>query len=158
MGTTESNTLSLLTPEQIDLLTSVLDRIVPADGGLPGAGQLGVAAYVDATVARSPGLKKLFAGGLAELSIRAESVGPSGFAALADDRKDVMLSELEAAAPEFFEALVRHTYNGYYMDPEVIALLGLEVRPPQPKGYMVEPGDLSGLERVKRRGQVHREV
>ena len=58
----------------------------------------------------------------------------------------------------FFEALVSRAYNGYYMDPNLIALLGLETRPPQPRGYSVELGDLRGLERVKGRGQVYRDA
>ena len=152
---TEPDAPTFFVSEQMDMLAAVLDRIVPAGAGFPGAGQLGVATYVDRVVAQSAHLRKLFAAGLAELSVRA---GLGGFTALTDDRKDAVLREVESAAPQFFEALVLRTYNGYYMDPKVIALLGLETRPPQPRGYSVEPGDLGGLERVKGRGQVYRGV
>ena len=141
--------------EQMDLLTAVLDRVIPGDGVFPGAGELGIAPYVDRVVAQSVRLRRLFAAGLAELSVRA---GLGGFTTLTDARKDAVLREVESAAPEFFEALVRRAYNGYYMDPKVIVLLGLEARPPQPRGYSLEPGELGGLERVKGRGQVYRDV
>ena len=44
------------------------------------------------------------------------------------------------------------TYNGYYINPTVLESLGLEARPPQPKGYVVEAGDLNSLEAVVQRG------
>ena len=87
--------------EQMDLLTAVLDRIVPSEAGLPGAGELRVATYVDRIVAQSAHLRKLFAAGLAELSVRA---GLGGFTALTDDRKDAVLREVESAWQEKKEA------------------------------------------------------
>ena len=50
------------------------------------------------------------------------------------------------------------SYNGYYINPTVLESLGLEARPPQPKGYVVEAGDLSSLEAVVQRGQAYRDT
>jgi len=39
---------------QRELLVSVLNRLVPAAGAFPGAGDLGVASYIDRVVGQSP--------------------------------------------------------------------------------------------------------
>ena len=140
------------------LVKSVADRIIPPDQGFPGAGELGVADYIDGIAAGSEDIKRLFAHGLSRIEGGAQGRSATGFAALPDEQKDDVLRELEAGEPGFFEELVRHTYNGYYTNPTIIARLGLEVRPPQPLGYDLEPGDLTLLENVKKRGRMYREV
>ena len=74
------------------------------------------------------------------------------------DTQDEVLRTIEANYSEFFGRLVMLTYNGYYIDPTVLVSLGLDPRPPQPRGYVVEAGDLSSLEAVVRRGQVYRDA
>ena len=51
-----------------------------------------------------------------------------------------------------------HTYNGYYSNPQVVEALGLEPRPPQPGGHVVEVGDFSSLDAVQSRGQAYRDA
>ena len=51
-----------------------------------------------------------------------------------------------------------HTVTCYYQDDRVLAAIGLEARPPFPKGYDVPAGDLSLLEPVRRRGSIVREA
>ena len=58
----------------------------------------------------------------------------------------------------FFDLLVQQTYNGYYTDPRIVQLLGLEARPPQPLGYRVDQGNITLIEKVKNRGIAYREV
>jgi hypothetical protein len=146
------------TDGQRELLTQVLDRIVPSDGGLLGAGELGAGEYVESAVAGSPPQTRLFIDGLAQIAIAGHESQSAGFADLSDERKDEVLRAVESAEPEFFEELVRHTYIGYYSDLRVVAALGLEARPPHPLGYEMEPGDLSALENVRKRGPIYREV
>ena len=153
-----TETPSFLVDKQLALVTSILDRIVPPEGKGLGAGQLGVADYLDRTVGASAELKKLFTRGLAQIEIASHVRHSREFVDLSAEQQDAVLSEVESAEPEFFEALVRQTYNGYYTDSGVLELLGLEARPPQPRGYEVEPGDLSLLENVKRRGKVYRDA
>jgi hypothetical protein len=45
----------------------------------------------------------------------------------------------------------------YYQAPRVVEALGLEARPPHPKGYEVELGDLTLLDEVRRRGKLYRD-
>jgi hypothetical protein len=143
---------------QQTLLNDVLNRLIPATDDFPGAGDLGVASYVDTVVGRSAELKRLFAQGLTHIAMTSQALQGQEFIDLADDRKDTVLRQVETLHPVFFEALVQHTYSGYYSHPTVIRLLGLEARPPQPRGYHLEPLDLTLLDRVKQHGPLYRQA
>ena len=147
---------SFFVEAQRALLTSILNRIVPASGVFPGAGDLGIADYIDVVVARSAALKWLFAQGLSRIEVSSQAQYAQDFAALSDGQKDAVLHHVESQNSEFFAALVLHTYSGYYSNPAVIRLLGLDVRPPQPIGFDLEPFDPSLLETVRKRGSLYR--
>ena len=147
-------TASVFTNSQRELMTHVLDRIIPAAEGFPGAGELGVADYVDGIVAASRDMKTRFNRGLAVVEL-----GSGGaFGELSDAKKDAVLKAVEADDPDFFDELVQQTYNGYYTSRKTLENLGVEARPPQPLGYDVGAGDLSLLDRVKERGQLYRDA
>ncbi len=153
-----ARTPSFFVEAQRALLRSILNRIVPASGAFPGAGDLDIASYIDVVVGRSMDLKWLFAQGMARIEGSSHAQYAQAFAGLSDGQKDAILRHVESANPDFFAALVLHTYSGYYSHPTVIQLLGLELRPPQPGGYQLEPLDLSLLETVKRRAPIYREA
>ena len=146
-----------LSQSQSSLLTVVLDRIIPPQGDMPGAGEAGTADYLDGIAAESAQLARLFSAGLQDIEISASRSG-SDFGELDGDQRDDVLRGVEASNSEFFDALIRHTYNGYYSNPKVVELLGLDPRPPQPRGNRVERGDLSSLEVVVERGQAYRDA
>jgi hypothetical protein len=50
-----------------------------------------------------------------------------------------------AADPGFLPGLVFQVYSAYYQHPRVLSGLGLEPRPPHPKGYALEQPDLDAL-------------
>ena len=149
---------AFLIGRQLELTEHVLDRIVPRQDRFPGAGELGVASYVDAAIGKSAHLRRLFSTGLRALDTLTCQSNGTGFSELSDADKDDVLRQVESDLPDFFEQLVRHTYTGYYIRPEVIRLLGLEARPPQPDGYEIAPGDLGALDRVRKRGRMYREA
>ena len=134
----------VFTEAQRDLLAGVLNRIIPPEETLPGAGDLGLADFVEGVVATQPQLRRLFIDGLAQIEITAGRQGTAEFQALADESKDATLREVEASNPEFFEALVRQTYNGYYTDASVFQQLGYPE--PKPGGTPPELLDESLLE------------
>jgi hypothetical protein len=140
------------------LLSAVLNRLIPATDDFPGAGDLGIASYVDTVVGRFADLRRLFAEGLTHIAMASQALQGQEFIALADDHKDAVLRQVETLHPTFFEALVQHTYSGYYSHPTVVQLLGLEARPPQPRGYHLEPLDFTLLENVKQRGPLYRQA
>jgi len=140
------------------LLASVLDEIIPPsdDGRFPGAGDLGLAGFVEQNLQRTPELRPAIAEGLSELADLVSSRGSQDFAALSRRDKLDVLHELAEKQPAFLPGLILQTYAGYYQDSRVIEALGLEPRPPHPKGYDLEPGDLTLLEPVRRRPALFR--
>ena len=92
-----------------------------------------------------------------DIEIAAAKLGP-GFEELDGGQRDEVLRGVESDSPQFFDMLVRHTYNGYYSNPKVVELLGLDPSPPQPRGNRVERGDLSSLQLVIERGQAYRDA
>ena len=149
---------SFFVEDQLALMISVLDRIIPPGDGLPGAGELSVVSHLDSTAGGSARLKRLFSQGLHRIEAVSRSLHSSDFAELGDPQKDEVLRRVETEEPDFFNALIRETYIGYYTDSGVVLLLGMEARPPQPTGHALEPGDLSGLEKVRARGRIYREA
>ena len=143
---------------QRELLVSVLNRLVPATGAFPGAGDLGVASYLDRVVGQSAALKRLFAQGLVQITLTSQAQHAQPFTALLEGQGEAVLRHVETTAPEFFEALVTHTYSGYYSHPTIVRLLGMEGRPPQPHGYHLEPLDLNLLDNIKQRQPIYRQA
>lgn len=146
-----------LSQSQHALTTAVLDRLVPHQGEMPGAGEAGTADYLDGIAAGSARIARLFSAGLQDIEIAASRLGAS-FEELSGDQQDEVLRGVEGDSPDFFDLLVRHTYNGYYSNPKVVERLGLDPRPPQPRGNHVERGDLSSLQLVVERGQAYRDA
>lgn len=130
---------TVLSEEQRRLLVAALDRIVPPNGVLPGAGGLGVDAAIDRTLALTPRLRRLFLDGLAEIAVTSERETGRDFLALDTSTQEAVLRTVEEAEPAFFAALVEHAYRGYYVQPEVYAAIGYTMRPPQPLGHELAP-------------------
>jgi hypothetical protein len=118
-------------------LASVLDEIIPpsGDGRLPGAGELGLAGYIEQTLQKTPEFRPAIAQGLSTLDDLARSRGSERFAV---------------------PGLIFHAYAGYYQNGRVVEALGLEPRPPHPKGYEIEPSDLTLLDGVRQRPALYR--
>lgn len=132
-----------------DTLVAVLDTLIPpsADGRMPGAGTLGLA---DTVRAQGTDSAEVIHAGLA-----AAEVG--GFCALDLAGRVELLRDLERQQPAFVPTLFGLTCEAYYTHPKVLVGLGLEPRPPHPKGYDMELGNLDGLERVRARGKLYRD-
>lgn len=141
-------------PDQLRALTAVLDTIIPPDGDgrLPGAGEIGVA---DTIAQRAPELAPVVVHGLALLD---ELAGACGFAELTGADRAAALNEASLQDPGFLPGLIFHTYAAYYQNGRVLEALGLEPRPPHPKGYDLEDGDFTLLDEVRRRPKLYREV
>jgi hypothetical protein len=138
-----------------DLLALVLDTLVPADDGFPGAGAMAVD-HVLAMAAASADFDRLLADGLRAVEAASPAGGAAGFGTLGSDEREHVLRRVERSHAEFFEALVRHTYDGYYSHPTIVARLGLEPGPLHPRGHRVEAADLPDLSRVIARGPTYR--
>ena len=150
--------MTLLTPDstQRELLDALLDQIIPAsdDGRMPAAGALGVADFIGDRITDDVELKCLFQKGLAQagmlISINGHRVEPD------------VVKLLEEKAPDFFEALIRLAYMGYYSRGDIRGLLGLSPKPVHPEGYDVPEQDLDEIRAltapVEERGRCYRPV
>ena len=113
---------------QLRLLTTVQDRLIPREGEMPGAGELGGAEVVAGYLLERPALHRDIAAALD--AIDARSGGQAPFGQLADDDKDAVLRQVEAELPGEFETLWRQTYNSYYTNPAIQEKLGAGALPP----------------------------
>lgn len=140
---------------QRDLLTAVLDTLVPAGGDFPGAGAVALD-HVLAMAAASADLESLLARGLELVEETARAAGAPGFTRLGADERETVLERVERSDAGFFETLVRQTYDGYYGHPTIVARLGLDPGPLHPRGHQVEVLDAPDLSRLIARGPLYR--
>ena len=147
-----------LSEEQHRTLNHVLDELIPPDSERqrPGAGQLGIAGYVDAALDTMPPVKEMIVDSLAALDEIAGRQGAGRFSDLPRAERVALLDQLAAGDRGFPPVLVLHAYAGYYQHPQVLEALGIEPRPPHPAGYTTVDGDLTLLDPVRRRPRMYR--
>ena len=138
-----------------NLLAVVLDTLVPASAGFPGAGAIALD-HVLAVAAGAPEIDALLSGGLATIEDAARAAGDAGLAPLDQDRRERVLRGVEQSHPVFFDALVHHAYDGYYSHPVIVARLGLEPGPLHPRGHRLAADEPLDLARVTARGPLYR--
>src|SRR5262249_38212685 len=116
-----------LSADERSTLDRALDEIIPPspDGCLPGAGELGISAYVDVASRAMPRVGGMLGRRLAALDgIAARRTGQRfGVASRAD--RVAMLDELAGGEHAFPPVLILHAYAGYYQHPRVLEALGL---------------------------------
>ena len=124
-----------------DLLTHVLDTLVPAGNGFPAAGSVALD-HVLSMARASIEVDALLSRALVLVEDTARSTA-ADFAALDVDGRERVLRLAEATDRLTFDALVRHAYDGYYSHPAVLTRLGLEPGPLHPRGHRVETIELA---------------
>ena len=146
--------------EQEEMLRALLDEVIPPspDGRLPGAGDLGLVAHIARTVQQMPMLRPVVEYGLSALAEQAAGRAPGGWAALSREERGDVLRTFAASDQLFLPAFLFLAYSGYYQHERVVEALGLEARAPHPKGYAMEPFDVTLLDPVRRRGKIYRDA
>ena len=139
------------------LIRAVLNRLIPAGGGFPGAGDLDLLDHLDRAACSSAETRRMFVEGLRQIGVESERRHARGFEDLAAGEQDEVLRHVEGERRAFFEALVSQVYQGYYSHPAVVRLLGLEARPPQPLGHTLPPFDASLTHSIHQRGALYRQ-
>jgi len=136
-----------LTRAQRDDLRTIAAMIVPASDEykVPGADDPAIQADILATLGRDT---KLVAAALDHLADLAG--GP--LVELDADRRDAVALVFRKHGGAAAATLVRVVLQCYYRDDRVLRSLGLELRAPFPKGYVLPDGDWSLLDAVKARG------
>ena len=135
----------------------ILDMIIPAsaDGHFPSAAEMDVLGYVAKT---DPKLLETVRLELDRLNNASEDLHGVIFGDADETARQELLDEIRGKDPQFFRGLAIQTATFYYQDDRVMEAIGMEARPPFPKGYEVPTGDLSLLEPVRARGQIYRDV
>jgi hypothetical protein len=135
-----------LTPVQIDNLRAIAGIIIPAsiEFDVPGADDPAIQADMMATLGRDVSPVREALDELARLA-------GAPLAGLDPAWREAAALELRAKGGAAVAALTRVVLQCYYRDDRVVRSLGLEPRPPYPKGHVLEQGDWSLLDPVRAR-------
>lgn len=135
-----------LSPRQRDDLRTIAAMIVPASDAynVPGADDPAIQADILATLGRDI---KLVTTALDHLA----GLAGQPLAELDAARRDAVAQEFRSSGGAAAATLVRVVLQCYYRDDRVLRSLGLELRAPFPKGYVLPDGDWSLLDPVKAR-------
>jgi hypothetical protein len=135
-----------LTSAQRDDLRVIAAMIIPAsvEYNVPGADDAAIQADMLATLGRDAPMVREALDHLARLA-------GMPLANLDAARRDAVAAQFRASGGPAAATLVRVVLQCYYRDDRVLRSLGLELRPPFPKGYELEQGDWSLLDPVKAR-------
>ena len=142
-----------LTPVQRDDLRTVASMMIPesAEYRVPGADDTRIQADILTTLGRDT---KQVAAALDHLACLAGGA----LSRLDPARREAVVRQFRADGGPPAATLVRVVLQCYYRDDRVVRSLGLELRPPFPKGHTLEQGDWSLLEPVKARPSRWRRV
>lgn len=144
---------STLTPRQRWDLRTIAAMIIPASAEyeVPGADDDAIQADILATLGRDT---KPVAEALDHLA----RLAGMPLADLDPAARDGVAQEFRATGGVPAATLVRVVLQCYYRDDRVLRSLGLELRAPFPKGYVLQDGDWSLLDPVKARARTLRQV
>jgi|TARA_B100000902_G_scaffold362634_1_gene381040 hypothetical protein len=148
---------SFLTKEQSCNLKLLLNMIIPPnkEKGMPGAGELGFVHYVREFASDQIEAIK---SELDMLGQESQDQYNSTFADLSQNEREFLVDLQRKKNAQFAQSIVVQTMACYYQDDKVMIALGIEARPPFPKGNEVTSGDLSLLNPVRERKQIYRDV
>jgi len=135
-----------LTQAQRDDLRVLAAVIIPASAefDVPGADDPAIQQDIITTLGRDAGAVR------EALDLLAHLAGQP-LAELDPARREAVATELRATGGEAVATLTRVVLQCYYRDDRVVRSLGLEPRPPYPKGHVLEDGDWSLLDLVRAR-------
>jgi hypothetical protein len=143
----------MLSAEQRRALRCLAEMMIPASAeyGVPSAGDDAIFADILKSLGRD-------AAHVVAVLERLDAMAGGPFAALDPARREAVAKTLREAGGEALTYTSRVILQCYYRDDRVMRSLGMEPRPPYPKGFEVEPGDWSLLDPVRARPKFYREV
>ena len=135
------------------LLEAIMDRMIPAVGDLPSAGQMGLIDEIIQLATKQKRFENLFHSAIAAF----ESNIPD-FLTSSESVQDENLKTFESNNPEHFNTIRTIVYIVYYKDSRVHKRIGWDGQPPQPQVYEMDPWDESVLENARKREPFWRKV
>jgi hypothetical protein len=142
-----------LTPAELRDLRRLAAFMVPASAeyGVPGADDVAIFADILRSLGRDRGAVRKALAMLREIS-------GGDFAGLDEAKAEPAAMTLLGREDPAVTALGRAVLQCYYRDDRVMRALGLEPRPPYPKGRVLEQGAWSLLDAVRGRPRMWRDV
>jgi hypothetical protein len=143
----------MLSADQCHSLRCLAEMMIPtsAEYGVPSAGDEAIFGEILQSVGCDTGPV------IAVLqTLDALSGGP--FADLDPQRRDAVAYQVRETGGGALTYLTRVILQCYYRDDRVMRSLGMEPRPPFPKGFDVEEGDWSLLDPVRARPKLYRDA
>jgi gluconate 2-dehydrogenase gamma chain len=107
-----------LTPAQMEVLSALTSRILPAVDGRPGAAEAGAVYFIDRALGTfNAAQRPLYTEGIADLNRRAQGkfAGAASFAALPAPQRDEVIRDIEPTP--FFQAVRLDTIVGTFALP-----------------------------------------
>jgi hypothetical protein len=137
--------MTKLNEDERDLLRWLVDSMIPADEAcsMPSAADPAIFPAILMAIEAQPI-------SLTALLSQASLVRGAGGCC------DRLVQDLKGRHGAEFSALLTALAHGYYRDDRVMRALGMEPRPPFPKGLDLAPGDWSVLEPVQQRAPIWR--
>jgi hypothetical protein len=141
----------MLSADQCRSLRRLAEMMIPASAeyGVPSAGDDAILSDILRSLGRDTEHVIAVVG-----TLDAQTGGP--FADLDPRRQDALAVQLRATGGEALTYLTRIILQCYYRDDRVMRSLGMEPRPPFPKGFEVEQGNWSLLDPVRARPKLYR--
>ncbi|HEY7846107.1 MAG TPA: hypothetical protein VID30_20810 [Bradyrhizobium sp.] len=135
-----------LTSAQRDDLRVISGMMIPesSEYRVPGADDAAIQGDIMATLGRDTKMVSAALDHIARLAGKP-------LAELDEARREAVVTEFRAGAGGPAATLARVILQCYYRDDRVLRSLGLELRAPFPKGYVLPDGDWSLLDPVKAR-------
>ena len=142
-----------LPPDRQRALRCLAETMIPAseEFGVPSAGD----DAIFADILRSFGRDAAHVTAVLETL---ERLSGGSFAELDPARREAVAAKLRETGGAALTYLSRIILQCYYRDDRVMRSLGMEVRPPFPKGFEVPQGDWSLLDPVRRRPKLYRDA
>lgn len=144
---------SALTDAELRSLRIVVGAMIPAseEYGVPGADDDRIFADIASSVGRD---EAAIRAALAEL----DGLAGGSLVDASQEVRDEAIARFREKHPSLVPPLVALTTRCYYRDDRVMHAIGMEVRPPFPKGFTVDQGDWSLLDPVRARGPIWRQA
>jgi hypothetical protein len=143
----------MLSNNQCRSLRCLAEMMIPesAEYGVPSAGDDAIFGDISRSLGRDMGHV------VAVLQML-DTMSGGPFADLDRERRDAIAARLREIGGEALTYLSRIILQCYYRDDRVMRSLGMEPRPPYPKGFELEQGDWSLLDPVRARPKLYRDA
>ena len=143
----------MLSPDQCRSLRCFAGMMIPASAeyDVPGAGDEAIFGEILRSLGRD-------AGHVIAVLETLDAMSDGQFVDLGPGRRETVAARLRETGGEALTHLTRIVLQCYYRDDRVMRSLGMEPRPPFPKGFEVEQGDWSLLDPVRARPKLYRDA